>query len=316
MSQEWTPPNPLTDEWYLAACECYAAGKPNPPITEEPQTSWLRASLFKGGPLLPVLYWYDGTGALYCMIDGEAYADSDRLPNQQTVREFWPMASKRPVTAEQWEYYEQHKNWPDMPDVIYVEPELKGVAYLQAQIEPLLKQATEMIKRGAAKNQEEAVKANNLHNQLTAWFKLHNTKAGKEALKRIRNEDPRITPQVVEHYDLYHGISAQCLDWVKRCDIYVSLKEAVIEPYQKAAAARDRAAGREPAKSMPGVVGRTIPLVPVKKVKMVDFNLALAHFIENAELKDFIQHLGEKLYRETKGTIPPGFEEYTEEDSR
>jgi hypothetical protein len=320
----WTPPNPKTFDWYLSACDCYDAGKPNPPITVEPCQGYYRATLYKGGEYRPFVYFWEND-KLYLQvgddISGTIYDETMELPNKQTIREAWPMVSKRPVRLEKYDYYCKNGRWPDSSEAIYeaatnypppgTHPD--SFANLQFMLSPLLTEADQMIAKGAAPDKETAQRANDLHNRLIEYFKwLENKQTLKERIER----DPDMTPQVKAGYATYARVFTNFRTLLGQCEIYKSLKSIVIEPYLKKVKAEATAKGEPPPTKVlsGGVGGRAVGLrEQPKKAVFTDYADALLHFANHEEIVATVQKLANAMARQ--GIAAPGCKIVSGEES-
>lgn len=322
MNDTWKPPNPYTLDWHAEACKAHAEGKPNPPTTDEPVTGYFRASMRKDGDFVPVVYFYSDdaidqkengkTNTLYCEIDySELYKEEERLPNGQTLRQFWPYASKRPITIDQYDYYCKHDRWPEMSEAVHLSnnppPELHpdSVAAVEHAINLLVEEAKQLVKSGAAKTQEACHQADSLIDKLSTWFE----KAKDNTWKLAKVDgDPEITPEIKAHFNLYNGVGMRLRHALDACEIYKDVKKLHVLPFLK----KQETEGKAPVKRSAVAGVRATTVRTQRKAIIKDYAVCLAAAASSDDVKQAVQKWANAYVRATK-QAPPGCE-VVEED--
>lgn len=78
---------------------------------DTPDYGFYRVRERKGGPFVPITYWYNDKGDLRCKLNGKPVDDL-------RAREIWPFASENPVEHEIYQSVVNGARWPDIDDTV------------------------------------------------------------------------------------------------------------------------------------------------------------------------------------------------------
>jgi hypothetical protein len=150
------------------AWEQALAGKPIPLTTEmEPDYGFYRVPTKDKTSFRAMSYYYEN-GKLFCLLDG-------RPLDEQRAREIWSWASQRPITYELYKaVVEDGQPWPDLNSIVTRSnsaPDDNSFEAIQERIDDLAREAERLMKKGAAKTQEEADQAADVANKLGQYWK-------------------------------------------------------------------------------------------------------------------------------------------------
>lgn len=286
------------------------AGEVVPIHDGEPQAGFYRLRT-KDGNWQPVAYWFGKDGALRCRV-------GSRDIDEQTAAERWPYASKTPITHEAYKAVINGELWPDQHESVVRDrvnsdaaPDDNSFEALKDRIEDLARDASALIDAGAAADQSAADRASDLANRLAELQKQAD--AARAAEKK-------------PHDEAAAAVQAKWKPLLGTADIYRRIKEAVITPFLRAEAAKQRAAeeaarkaAEEAAKAgqpipetqaqraapKAGSGGRrSVALRTVKVVTITDRAAVLAFFAENPLITEVLQKLAEKVT--AAGATVPG----------
>jgi hypothetical protein len=291
---------------------------------------------------IPVAYWFDGD-QLRCHIGGKPCTDMDRANTT------WPFASKQPVTKVAYDEYLKTGTWPDQHAAVTESftgsnnpPDDDSLEGVRAAIDALAHEADLLIKKGAAKTQNEADQAADVATRLGGlWTKADN-------IRKVEKQP---------HLDAERAVDDRWRPVLTAAVIYQNIKAAVITPFlnaenakrrvaQEAAdkAAREAAAEAarkqqeideahrkataealakdqplplpppEPPPAPPpvaqfvpasaGTRGRKVSARTKKLAKIEDYAAALASFAQHEEIKTLVQTLANK--QANIGVVTPG----------
>ena len=74
---------------------------------DEPDYGFYRTRAHKGGPLVPVAYWYTEAGELRCKMNGQ-------MLEEDRARYVWPFASVQAITIEEYDRVVGGEPWSDI----------------------------------------------------------------------------------------------------------------------------------------------------------------------------------------------------------
>jgi hypothetical protein len=276
------------------------AGEVVPIHDGEPQAGFYRLRT-KDGNWQPVAYWFGKDGALRCRV-------GSRDIDEQTAAERWPHASKNPIPHEVYKAVINGELWPDQHEGVARDrinsdaaPADDSFDALKDRIEDLARDAQSLIDAGAAADQSAADRASDLANRLAELQK-------KADAARAAEKKP--------HDEAAAAVQAKWKPLLGTADIYRRIKEAVITPFLRAEAAKQRAAEEaarkaaeeaakagqpipEPAaqRAAPkaGSGGRrSVALRTVKVVTITDRKAVLAFFEDNPIITEALQKMAER----------------------
>jgi hypothetical protein len=336
--------NPKTWDWYEAAWTAIAHGKPIPPIHDgEPHTSACRVSLYKGGPFLPIQYWYGNNNALCVQLNGITIApdmpfnlivgpnNSRPFVGNHTALSIWPFAAKNPISDEMLDFWKMHARWPDSSPAVHdatntvveertsraVEadnrppptPQYTEGTYdwAKAKMTPIIEEAQRYLKAGRARTKEEADRAAQCVGVLHAFHKI-------KAVDHARG-DPRITTEMKEQINAWKKIGAEWTDLRAATGIWEALKRDYIGPWSLeqdaiAKATPPNSRDGEPAKPLQAGGGaantRTIHVQERPTARMVDYGKVIETIALEVPIIEAAQAFCDAAAR--KGVVIPGCE--------
>lgn len=183
-----------------------------------------------------VAYWYEGED-LRCRLGTSA---EGRMLSFDQATMIWSWASQNPITHELYKAVaEEGRPWPDVnAEVLRISneaPDDNSFGAIQERIDDLAREAERLMKKGAAKTQEDADQAANVANKLAEYW----TKAdhAREAEKR-------------PYLDKSNEIQAKWKPLLTAAEIHKTLKQIVCAPWlaaQKRAKEKAAAEAREEA---------------------------------------------------------------------
>jgi hypothetical protein len=182
----------------------------------------------------PVAYYWLAPDNVACLPSTVRCKIADKRVDHQTAMERWPWASKRPVSHEAYKEKIATGNWPSESKVVSddigrerVDPNANTLSGLQGRIDTLKAAADELMKAGAAKEEETSDAAADIANRLAyLWNKADQAREIEKRphLEACRNVDDKWRPLL------------------SAATIYKTVKAVVVEPYLKVVkAAKDKA---------------------------------------------------------------------------
>ena len=169
----------------------------------------------------PVAYWYEGNGELRCWLGTKA---EGRMLSEDQATTIWSWASQNPVRHEIYKaVVEEGQPWPDdntvVRDVSNRAPEDNSFEAIQERIDDLVREAERLMKKGAARTQEESDQAANVA-----------TKLGEYWNKADRARDHEKRPFL----DEANRIQAKWKKLLEAAEIHKTLKQIVCSPWLSA----------------------------------------------------------------------------------
>lgn len=272
-------------------------------ISQEPQPGRWRVPASKtksNSKSYPVAIWPDESGRLVVKIAQTLIHESDAEDWHKFACETWLRCATNPISEEVYNSVIETGIWPDEHAAVTGHnkaPADDSFEGLRDKIDELKREAEKLIKKGAAKTQDESDQASDLANALGA--------AEKKALAQKKIEkDPII--------ELGRNVEAKWLPLSNDADEFKkALKSKVIGPFLNAQQAKAEKITKETGvkvevKTTSGSRGRSVSLRTVKKGNITDYDKFLLHLKGHAKVKELMQTLADSAARQ--GLAMPGME--------
>lgn len=265
------------------------AGKFGPVHDGEPQPGFYRKKNKGTADRAVAIWWDDNTGAMVAVQDADAVIDA---------RDVWTWVCQNPITEAVYRAVAAGKPWPDDITTSNNPPADEAEKdEIQSAIDAAMAELRKQIN-----SQEDADRIANHKQRLAALYKAQNKAREDEKapfLEGGRAVDAKYKPALEALEKAGKTINDHLTKWM--IDERRRLAQAQAEALQK-----DPEAPIEAPRPKAGTGARSVGLRTVITAKITDYNKALLHFAEHAEVRELVQKLANAQAR--AGIAGPGFE--------